>query len=105
MKTAIPLPVDRIVEICRKHDVTRLEVFGSVLRQDFRSDSDVDFLVTFRDNDSGPWMGKFQDVQDELSRLLGRSVDVVERESVERSENYIRRSHILKSAEPLYVER
>lgn len=104
VKTRIPLPMDRIREICRKYDVTRLEVFGSVLRDDFRPDSDVDFLVVFRDNDSGPWMGKILDVQEELSALLERPVDIVERESVERSENYIRRSHILNSAEPLYVE-
>lgn len=47
--TRLPLPMDSIAEICRRFGVERLEVFGSVLRDDFRPDSDVDFLVTFRE--------------------------------------------------------
>ena len=103
MKTAIPLPVDRIVEICRKYAVTELSVFGSVLRDDFRPNSDVDFLVVFRNDDAGPWAGKFMYMEEELSALLGRPVDVVDKGGVEQSRNYIRRKHILGSAEVIYV--
>lgn len=103
VNTRIPLPMDRISEICRKYDVTELAVFGSVLRDDFRPDSDVDFLVTFRDNDAGPWMSKFLDLQDELSALLGRPVDIVDKLGIEQSRNWIRRKSILENAEVLHA--
>jgi predicted nucleotidyltransferase len=101
-KTRIPLPMDRIREICRKYDVTELAVFGSVLSDSFRPDSDVDFLVTFRNNDAGPWASKFMDMEEELSALLGRPVDVVDKGGVEQSANYIRRKSILRSAEAIF---
>ena len=74
----------------------------SVLRDDFRPDSDVDVLVSFTPD--ARW-GLFDLVhmEDELAAILGRKVDLVEREAVERSENYIRRRHILESEEPVYV--
>jgi predicted nucleotidyltransferase len=104
MKTAIPLPLDRIQDVCRKYDVKELSVFGSVLGVDFGPESDVDFLVTFRPGaDLGPWMCRFFDMQDELSALTGRPVDLVERPAVENSRNPIRKLHILGSAEILYA--
>lgn len=99
----IALPLEAIEAICRKHDVEELSVFGSVLRDDFRADSDVDFLVRFRNNDAGPWGYKFEELRDELSTLLGRKVDVVDKGGVETSENYLRRAHILRSARVVYV--
>jgi predicted nucleotidyltransferase len=99
----IELPLAEIAELCLKYDVEELAVFGSALRDDFRSDSDVDFLVVFKNNDAGPWMCKFTELQDELSRLLGRPVDVIDKRGVEQSENYIRRKHILSSARTVYV--
>jgi hypothetical protein len=80
-----------------------LAVFGSALRDDFRRDSDVDFLVVFENDDYGPWLSKLTDLEEELSRLLGRKVDLVSKRGVEQSENYIRRKHILESAEVVYV--
>lgn len=104
MKTAIPLPLDRIREVCRRYDVTELSVFGSVLGDDFGPDSDVDLLVTFRpEADLGPWMSRFFELQAELSALAGRAVDLVERPAVESSRNPIRKRHILGSAEVLYA--
>ncbi len=92
-----------LAELCRRFDVQELAVFGSVLRDDFQADSDVDFLVTFRNNDVGPWMSKLSELEAALTRLLGRKADVVDRPSIEQSENYIRRKHILQSARVLYV--
>ena len=54
----IPLPIDKIADLCERYGVDRLEVFGSVLRDDVGPDSDVDFLVVFRDDDYGPWLSK-----------------------------------------------
>ncbi len=103
MKTAISLPIDGVREICRRYDVAELSIFGSVLRDDFRSDSDVDFLVIFQNDDYGPWASKLMDMERDLSRLLGRKVDLVSRRAVEKSENYIRRGQILTSREVVYV--
>ena len=99
------LPTEVISDVCRKHDVEELAIFGSVLRDDFGPVSDLDFLVVFKDNDAGPWMGKFMDLEEELSQVLGRRVDVVDKRGVEQSENYIRRRHILSSARVIYVAR
>jgi predicted nucleotidyltransferase len=102
-RISIDLPLEAIALLCRKYDVEQLDVFGSALRDDFRPDSDVDFLVRFLNNDAGPWMGKLQDLQDELAALLGRNVDLVSRGAVEQSENYLRRRHILGTARTIYV--
>jgi len=99
----LDLPLDTIAALCREYGVAELSVFGSVLRDDFRTDSDVDFLVRFKNNDAGPWGGKFQDLNDELSALLGRKVDVVDTGGVEESPNNLRRAHILRSARVIYV--
>jgi len=79
-----------------------MDFFGSVLREDFRPDSDVDVLVSFLPET--PW-GLFDHVrmEEELSGLLGRRVDLVNRKAVERSTNWIRRDAILASAKPCYV--
>ena len=98
----INLPIDKIGVFCRKWKIKELALFGSVLREDFRPDSDVDLLVTF-ETDSQWSLFDMIDMQDELKEVLGREVDLVERRAVELSENYIRRRHILQSLEPLYV--
>ena len=100
----VELSGEAIAALCRKYGVTELAAFGSVLRDDFRPDSDVDFLATFRSNDVGPWMSKLQQLEEELARTLGRNVDVVTRNSVLQSQNYIRRRDILDSARVLYAE-
>ena len=102
MSLHIEIDGKRIAEFCRKHRIRKLSVFGSVLREDFQADSDVDLLVTFEE---GATWGLFDLIrmQEELKGILGREVDLVEQESVERSENYIRRRHILQTEEPIYV--
>ena len=98
----IALPEAQLGEFCRKWKITDLALFGSVLREGFRPDSDIDVLVSFEP--SARWsLMDVVEMQDELERVLGRKVDLVKRRAVERSENYIRRRHILESAEPVYV--
>lgn len=101
-KAHIDISKEKIAEFCRKWKITELALFGSVLRNDFRPDSDVDVLVTF-EPDTRYSLFDLVHAQDELKAILGREVDLVERNSVERSENYIRRKHILSSLEPVYV--
>ena len=98
----IELPRDRIQAFCRKWKVTELCLFGSVLREDFGPDSDVDVLVAFADD--ARW-GLFDlgRMEDELRDLFGRDVDLVTRRSVEDSRNWIRRQHILDHLETVYA--
>ncbi|MDO8585902.1 MAG: nucleotidyltransferase family protein [Armatimonadota bacterium] len=102
MTLHIPVDHEKIADFCKHWKITEFALFGSVLREDFRPDSDVDVLVTFA-TDARYSLFDLVRVEDELSGLLGRKVDLVERESVEQSENYIRRRHILENLERVYV--
>ncbi len=74
MSVKIDIPKDKIAEFCRRNRIRRLALFGSSLRDDFRPDSDVDVLVEF---EPGARVGlTFITMQDELSELLGRKVDL-----------------------------
>jgi predicted nucleotidyltransferase len=92
-----------LLTLCRRHGVARLEVFGSAARSaDFDlARSDADFLVTFEPafrND----LSAFADFKEALEALLGCPVDLIEREAIEASRNFIRRRRILAEAQPVY---
>jgi predicted nucleotidyltransferase len=70
----VAIPTEAVAEFCRRHGVTRLALFGSVLRDDFSASSDIDVLVEFAPGRT-PGLGFFR-MQDELSELLGRVVDL-----------------------------
>jgi predicted nucleotidyltransferase len=74
-KARIDIPQERLVGFCKKHRIQRLSLFGSVLRDDFGPDSDVDVLVEFK---SGTRIGlvRFTSLEFELSEILGRKVDL-----------------------------
>jgi predicted nucleotidyltransferase len=98
----LEISMDKIADFCHRWKITELALFGSVLRDDFRPDSDIDVLVTFGPDTS--W--RFYDLvsmKDELEAMFGRPVDLIEKRLVERSENYIRRKHILNHMETIYV--
>ncbi len=100
----ITLPSARIADLCRWRGIRALALFGSILRDDFRRESDIDLLVDYEPGSRPRSFAEEFAVRDEFEALLGRKVDVVEREGVEQSPNYIRRRHILSTAEPIYVE-
>ena len=104
MKVRIPIDLEKISEFCQRWKITEFALFGSVLRDDFRPDSDVDVLVTFASD--AEW-SLFDDVdmEEELSVIFGRKVDLVSRRAVEQSDNWIRRKAILSTAEPIYAAR
>ncbi len=94
---------DDIADFCRRWRIAELSLFGSVLRDDFGRESDIDVLVEF---EPGGVPGiRFVSMASELSLLLGRPVDVLTRSAVERSPNHIRRKEILESAEVVYAAR
>lgn len=100
-KPKIDIPQDKLAAFCRKWKIVELALFGSVLRDDFRPDSDVDVLVTFAPGHY-PDLPQFLDMKCELEELYGRPVDVMTRKTIERSQNPLRRSHILGSAQTIY---
>ncbi len=104
MEMSLQIPVDRnrIAQFCRKWRIRELSLYGSVLRGDFGPQSDIDVLVTFAPG-GGITFGNYVIMTGELSAIFGRPVDLVEREAIERSPNYIRRRHILDSLEDVYV--
>ena len=70
----IALPMEPIAAFCLRHHVRRLALFGSILRADFRPDSDIDVLVEFEPGQAPGW--EFFAMQDELAGMLGRRVDL-----------------------------
>lgn len=101
-QASIAIPDEDLARYCRRWKIRELALFGSVLRSDFGPDSDVDVLVTFRPGAGWSLLDHVR-MQDELSALLGRKVDLVSRRGVERSRNYLRRKAILDSAEVIYA--
>jgi hypothetical protein len=71
----IPIPKEALAEFCRRNRIRRLALFGSVLRDDFTPESDVDVLVEFEEG-ATPGL-KFFSMEIELSKLLGRKVDLL----------------------------
>ena len=102
MHARIDIPSRKIAALCNRWQVVELALFGSVLRDDFGPESDVDVLVRFEPGAKHTLLDIVQ-MQEELSATLGRKADLVERTAVEQSANYIRRRAILKSAETIYA--
>lgn len=98
----IHVPKEKLADFCRRWKITEFSLFGSVLRDDFRPESDIDVLVTFAP-DAAWRFYDLTDMREELEGMFGHSVDLVERRLVESSENYIRRKHILSNLETIYV--
>ncbi|MGZ6237019.1 MAG: nucleotidyltransferase family protein [Syntrophales bacterium] len=96
MNSKINIPMDRIAEFCRQNRIRKLALFGSVLREDFRPDSDVDVLVEF-DPAHVPGLSFFR-MQRELSQILGRKVDMNTPQDL--SQYY--RDEVLTNAEVFY---
>ena len=96
-RARIDIPRQRIAEVCRRHHIRRLALFGSVLRDDFTPQSDIDVLVEF-EPDRTPGFGIF-DVEQELSQVLGRRVDL---KTPHELSKYFR-DEVLAEAEDVYV--
>ncbi len=98
----LALPPDAIADFCQRWQIQELALFGSVLREDFRPDSDLDVLVTFAPEAHWTLFDLVQ-MQDELQAIVGRKVDIISRRGLEASRNHIRRQAILDSAEVVHV--
>lgn len=101
MTARIEIPSERIAAFCERWSITKLALFGSVLRDDFGPDSDIDVLAGF-DEAARHTLFDMDRMEGELEAIFGRDVDLVSWRGVERSPNYLRRKAILQSAELVY---
>jgi predicted nucleotidyltransferase len=99
MSPKVTFDRQKIAELCRRYGVAELAVFGSVLRDDFRADSDVDVLVSFAPQ-VHPSLLELAELREDLKDVFGRDVDVVERAGLR---NPFRRRAILSTAEVVYA--
>jgi predicted nucleotidyltransferase len=99
---ATKLPLERIGEICQRYGVSELSVYGPILEKDFREDAEVRFLVMFLNNDFGPWGGKLDLLENDLSGALHRKVTVASRRGVEHSTPSPWREQILDARRVIY---
>lgn len=96
------LPTDKISAFCRKWNIVEFSLFGSVLREDFSPDSDIDVLVLF--HPSARWnLLDMVDMREELMGIFGREVDLLSKRGIEASRNPYRKKEILESAEVIYA--
>src|SRR5687767_12858583 len=100
----LAIPYRELADFCRRWAITELALYGSALRPDFSPDSDLDLLVTYG-NDVRWSLLDMVRMEEELSVILGRKVDLVSRRGVEQSPNWIIRREILGSAQVLYAAR
>ncbi len=94
-KPNIEIPREKIIKFCKRNYITRLSLFGSALRSDFREDSDIDLLVEF-DSDHMPGLIRLAGMENELTEILGRNVDL--RTPLDLSRYF--RQEVLSSAGP-----
>ena len=98
----IDLPIDKIKLFCYKWQIVELALFGSVLRDDFNPDSDIDILVSFAPNAKRGLTETLQ-MQDELEIIFERKVYLIVKAAIERCKNWLRRKNILESAKVIYA--
>jgi predicted nucleotidyltransferase len=96
---AIAIPVDRVEAFCHKWKIREFSLFGSVLREDFSPESDVDVLVEFEPDH--PWsLYDVVDMREELATIFGRKIDLVMKGGLR---NPIRRREILRTRQVVYA--
>ncbi len=101
LKNRLGVSLDQVAQLCQRWQITEFALFGSVLGPNFRSDSDVDVLVTFAPGHQWGW--EIVDLKDELRALFGREVDLLSKAAIAQSPNWLRRHSILVSAEVVYA--
>lgn len=100
----INLDSEAVHSFCRKWKISELSVFGSVLGNEFGPKSDLDFVVEFEANSD--WdLSDIADMSEDLSRILGREVDVITQYALKTSPNWLLRKRILSSMETVYASR
>lgn len=92
-----------LANLCQENKIKELAVFGSILRDDFDENSDIDLLVSYQPTAKRGLIQKIQMIET-LKLLFNRDVDLVSKKAIQNSHNWIRRQNILDSAEVIYAE-
>lgn len=103
IRSRIGLSIEEIAAFCEEWQIASLDLFGSVLREDFGPDSDIDFLFTYAPGASHSLL-RLVEMQQTLEALITRPVDLVSKQSIEESKNWIRRREIITTAQNIYVQ-
>jgi predicted nucleotidyltransferase len=103
IQTRLGVPLEKIEGICHEWGILELALFGSILRADFKAESDIDLLVTFCPHNNIS-LFDLVTIEEQFKNLLHRPVDVVTKESILKSSNPIRRKNILENSETIYVK-
>lgn len=101
-KKRFTIPHKKIADFCKRWNVSEFSIFGSALRADFRPDSDVDVLVSFAP-EAKVSLFDMVHMQDELKQIFKRDVDLISKQGLKSSRNYLRRKAILESARVIHV--
>jgi len=91
-----------IGKFCEKWKISEFFIFGSYIRNELNENSDVDVMVTFKEN-TGHTLFDLGAIQEELEVIFGRKVDVITKKGLENSRNYIRKQTILNEAKLVYA--
>lgn len=100
----LKLSEQEIARFCQEWKITKMSLFGSILREDFNSDSDIDILIKF-DIDARQGLLTLAKLKHKLEEITKRPVDLVIQESIENSDNWIRKNEILNTAQVVYEQR
>jgi predicted nucleotidyltransferase len=100
-KVISSIPYDEMVRFCRRWKIRELALFGSALREDFKPESDLDVLVTFEPGAEWSLLDHVK-MQQELQPLFQRSVDLINKQALERSANWLLRREILQTAQLIF---
>jgi predicted nucleotidyltransferase len=98
------IQLNQLQEICQQWQITEVALFGSVLRDDFNAESDIDVLVSFAEKAKITFFD-LDTIESQLSKLFNRPVDLVTKQAIEQSHNWIRKNNILNNVKVIYGER
>jgi len=104
IQSRLRLSHQEVVNFCQQWGITKMALFGSILRDDFRADSDIDLLITFAPN-ARQGLLTLAKIKHDLEFRLNRAVDLVPEASIQMSDNWIRQREILSTAQTIYEQR
>ncbi len=93
----------QLEKVCQQWQIVEMSLFGSVLRDDFNVESDIDILVSFADYARVTFFD-LELIEEQLSKLFNRPVDVVTKRAIEQSHNWIRKKNILENSRVIYEQ-
>lgn len=102
LQERLGIPPGEIAQLCQRWNITQLALFGSVLNDQFHDDSDIDLLISFAPN-ARQGLLTLAKIKYELEAKIGRKVDIVHKESIENSENWIRCNEILNHTQIIHT--